>query len=608
MTLPSLQKPAIAALFLLAGYTAGYALSRQQQGAPPATATTAPPALQSLPIEQAMAEDDPQRQLQWLALHAEEEIPFASTLDNLTQRRTGKNSKAFQELLTLWASRDPDAARAYVMNLKGWHLRNALASLAEGWAQKDVASLAEWLKSDEGRKFHSSPYHALTSIARHDPHLAFSMIDENDPENSIAYHYLFNTLAKTDLRAALHLLEQTRPDDRQSALGGMMYEWANREPDAALSWVQGITDDKLRQTAIQSLSSALSMTFPEKAGDLIASELGKKKGVEEVQTLLHSFLYSWNVKDPAAAGKWVATLPRDYRETAMATNRSVLAQANPTAYLQALEETKTIAPNEVYTFSSSLAALARSDPSKIAEWIGQNQEWLPKQTLATAISDVTLNHPALAPQLLPMLTKGTATNRAYTKAGEHWADKDVAAAAQFLAALPPGEERDAFQQGIFQQTLSVNPQEAYQMVEATPEGALRTDLLNALASKSQEYQTTADWISARFSDSKDGATALSKLMIQWGKAAPAEAATWLKNTPEGATKDQLVSSYSTSIVRHDPDMAIQWATSINDEKARSRAMEQIARSWLHIDRSAAREWINSAPFSNQTKERLLKYP
>lgn len=608
MNLSPFQKPAFVGLFLLAGYAAGHTLATQQQEKPSAPgAGSAQPAVSNLSMEQALAEADPQRQLQWIALQAEDEINFPAALDNLMRRKTRTNRKAFQELLTLWASRDPEAARAFVLNLKGARLHSSLLSLVEGWAQKDVASLAEWLSSKEGRKLGSIRHQGLSAIVRHDPNLAFSLIDGSDSNKSLAYHYVFTTLAKTDLRAALHLLEQTPPEDRNMALHGMMQEWARSEPDAALSWVQGITNTDLRKAAIEAVASTLSMNSPAKVAELVANELATlEKKPDEVHSLLYSFLYSWNAKDPAAAEEWIATLPAKYREAASRVNQNMLAQANPTAYLKNFEATKVIARNDQHTFGWALSALAQTEPEKVAEWIGQNQEWLPKQTLATAISQVMQNHPSLAPQLLPMLTKGDTAHQTYVTAGERWADKDAAAAKQFLAVLPPGEERDAFQQGLFKQTLGVNPQEAYQMLKAAPEGGLRTRLLNTLASESKEYQATADWISARYGDSNDATSALSTVMAQWGKASPAEAATWLKNTPEGAVKDQLVFSYSNSIVPHDPDMAIQWATSINDEKARNRAMEHIARSWLAIDRSAAREWINSAPFTDKTKERLLK--
>ena len=611
--MPSLSRFATAALLLSVGFGAGYGLSTpagtkteeaSAHGPGPST-----PSFKEKAFEAVLAGATSRETLQWLALQTEERTnaDFESALRQLAGR--GDQEKAFGELLFQWAERDPHAALAYSKTLSGMARLNALPHLLHGWAQKDYKALAEWLGSGEARR--ESPIFrtlAIEALSARDPNLAFSMLNNQSPlHDAMELHTLFQSLGKNDPRSALLLLDKVSPQKKWTVINALVTSWAEHDPETALSWAQSLKG-RDRHQALHSIISNLTENSPEKTAALLASEIASISTMDgwSMESSLGTLFTAWLSEDPAKAMAWIGTLPEEYRNAARDSYDEALARTKPREFLAGLETEKSLSKKDGRLLQMSLSNLAGSHSSEAAAWLEKNKTWLPPGEFAGLVSTLVSKAPAMSPRFLPLMRKGELATDIYRAAGEQWAGKDSAKAAAYLATLPPGEERDAFYQGLFQSTAKTDLNAAYRQVEATPEGSLRKTLLQTVALESTNRLETAEWLSTRFPDSQGATFALISLVSQWANNEPGEAATWLQKTPVGETRDNLVNSFSSTIANRDPDMAIQWAATIGNEKVRASAMQNIARQWLRLDRNAAREWISSAPFSDKEKARLLK--
>lgn len=611
--MPPLSRLAATALLLSAGFGAGYSLStlserKVEEAASQKTSSTKP--LKERSFEEVMATGDPRESLQWLALYPSKRTnaDFEAALRQLAGQ--GRSDKAFGELLFQWAEHDPLAALAYGKEFSAFTQMQLLPSLFEGWAQKDYTSLAQWLGGDDGQN--ATPILralAIRALSARDPNLAFSHLSSRETMyGAMELHFLFHSLAKNDPRAALLLLDKLSAEKKQQATNTLLSAWAEHDPEAALSWAKS-REGRDRAMAIRSIIFNLTEQSPEKTAALLASEIDSISKIDgwSIESSFGTLFTRWLTEDPEKAKAWIETLPEEHRNTARASYEQAFARAKPREFLLGLEAGKSLSKDDERLLQMSLSNLARSHSAEAAAWLDKNKTWLPAGKFPDLVSALLSQTPDLSPRFLPLMRKGEMANSTYRSAGEKWASKDPAKAASYLSTLPPGEERDAFHKGVFLNTAKTDLNEAYRQAEATPGGSLQNAFLTTIAQQSKDHLETAEWLSSRFPpDSQGAAFALSSLVGQWANAAPEQTAAWLQKASPGDNKDRLISTFSSTIVDRDPDMAIQWAATIGNDGSRSSAMQNIARQWLRLDRHAAQEWIQTAPFTDKEKAALLK--
>ena len=89
-----------------------------------------------------------------------------------------------------------------------------------------------------------------------------------------------------------------------------------------------------------------------------------------------------------------------------------------------------------------------------------------------------------------------------------------------------------------------------------------------------------------------------------GQTEPGGGSEYLNDLPDSPTKDYAVSAFAREISREDPEVAMQWATSIQDEASCVSTLESIARNWYRQDQEAAQQWIEQSNLPRESVEKI----
>lgn len=111
------------------------------------------------------------------------------------------------------------------------------------------------------------------------------------------------------------------------------------------------------------------------------------------------------------------------------------------------------------------------------------------------------------------------------------------------------------------------------------------------------------WAIAQPPSATQNAT-VAAIVSTWAKKDAPDAAAWVGSLPAGLDRDQNTEYLVAAIAQKYPQDAWNWALSINDSASRERAAGEAAKMMAARDPATARQWIQSGPFSDQTKANL----
>jgi hypothetical protein len=243
-------------------------------------ATHLPPAFW-VDLATAAQELDANRRSAWLERAAESiaTSALAAALDSLIAETSPAALELQQLLVRRWAEADGPRAAQWAAQLAESSLRRDLLSQAVVvWAGNDLAAAVAWVN---GLADSPSKESATLSLAyeadRGQPTLALELASR-----------MSSTHARDDL--LVHSIGQ----------------WASGEPDAALQWVEQVSDPLLQQRLLAAAAVALARNDGIRAAALVAGSL---PAGDEQSTAAVAVVQRWVLSSPEAAAQWVARFP-----------------------------------------------------------------------------------------------------------------------------------------------------------------------------------------------------------------------------------------------------------------------------------------------------------
>lgn len=516
-------------------------------------------------------------------------------------------------VINAYAERDPDGAWQLVMNMPRSQMRQAaISSVASGITQRDpkrAMALADSVEDTQTQQQIRST--AVAMLATRDPQSALDLYLENPDRSSQAAQYdsaimsIFHQWAGKDIeaaKAAARNLDGRMGEQAQSALlqgyaqndpeGAWNYaltlprssegyrdprlqvisNWANTDPQAAMSAVSQVEDSSTRDMAMSNiisswarndfdaaLSFALSTESSTLRSDMFRSLAGQSSGNRDkmltavldymppgnsFQQAVGQVLSGWAQEDPAAAAEAVFRLPPG-QVVANAAAQVAQQWANKGQRTEALAWARRLPEGE--TRLNSVQAVFR-------QWASDDA-----QSAQAALS--TLHE--------------SERSRAVRAIAEGWSQRDPEAVVRWSRSLATDEERrDVLRSGISTWARSA-PEAAARAVSQVPES--------------------------------ERGPAMEAVVREWSSKDATAAGDWLKSQPAGAQKDGAISALARSLVGEDPESALTWASQISDAQNRDRQIERHARTWLNNEPQTARAWIASSSLvSQETRTKLLK--
>ena len=300
--------------------------------------------------------------------------------------------------------------------------------------------------------------------------------------------------------------------------------------------------DPNRSRLIRDLLSRLAETEPVAALEL-ASQIDSLRDSERARVAV---LEVWGRKAPAAAIAWannaLAGEPSRTRNSQIMAIYRGYAANNPAAAFQ--------------------QALAIND--------NRLKNHLLDQVIKVQIESGGLQAAKLAVDLLTDPEMQRSLRRELV---DEWAEFDPKAAAAYVAKL--GEDADS----------SIKSALVSEWAESDPAAA-------------------AAWLSSLNVDDPAIARASSSVIREWTRYDLAASADWLNSLPASPELDRAVISYTFRAAEEDPETAMSWAQSIEDDRRRTWMMERVASAWKNQDAETFKNFLDNSELSTEQREKL----
>jgi hypothetical protein len=378
------------------------------------------------------------------------ELPSAAVkyLPALQEALAEKDPESRQELLKQWAgSVDPGSMEATLEEIgeeiEDPGLRSeAHAVLLSLWVERDLAAVAAWFGGrPSADALHQEARDQLVrAFARREPSEIVSWMEQSLPEpvRRELYSPFFRQWARQDPAAAegqLQQLSRYSPgeamfwNDLAAQVAG---QWANRDLDSAVAWVQTLPEGQAKSQALVQISYRWAAADPRAAAAYAARE--------KDPVALEVVAGKWAESDPQSALGWLEALPADERrDRAVTQAATVWAQKDPHAAAKGIGQIPEGAFRE--RAAERLAgAWAEADASAAAQWLGNLPNTRSRDAAVGAFCGAIAEaHPERAFAWARTISSESLRHESLRQAGISWLEKDPQAARRAIAQsnIPP---------------------------------------------------------------------------------------------------------------------------------------------------------------------------
>ena len=280
-------------------------------------------------------------------------------------------------LLARWGELDPEAAMEYALALSRTpEKRAAVNAVLNGWAEKDARAAARWIAElPEGVLKNAALGTLIKAVTKTDPPQALALLqgslslkarrmsrDSTDLVQAVFGHWAEKNLgeaataaaqldkpfcdtalsfvgerwARSDLAGAL-AWARAQPNDlakrrleasssTTNAVTGVLETWINRDPEAAMTWLENLPEGNERANLIQ---CALLCTYQQDPAHAMELALMIPEGIAQ-ESALGFAVGSWADTDPAGAFTWATGQPDEkVRRTTLKLVASRWLSADP---------------------------------------------------------------------------------------------------------------------------------------------------------------------------------------------------------------------------------------------------------------------------------------
>jgi hypothetical protein len=233
--------------------------------------TEAAAAISQLPPGRVFSQAADRIASQWArsATNKQEVVNWVQTLPEGEARKNGMGS-VFSE----WSNSDPQGALKALGSLPPEDRKRALSSLASGWSRKSPEAVLQWAgtMADAGERA-SIVQTAVSQWANTQPDAAARYVEQlPEAQRSRPMQAVVNNWASKNTEAAAAWLErQPAGTSKDAALGSLARKISQEDPEAALTWVAGISDEKQRLSQTENVARDWIRQAPTAAHQWVSS-------------------------------------------------------------------------------------------------------------------------------------------------------------------------------------------------------------------------------------------------------------------------------------------------------------------------------------------------
>jgi hypothetical protein len=234
-------------------------------------------------------------------------------------------------------SKNPIAAVDFAASLQGHERERLLTDAVQAWAATDGPGVLAWISEhSKGSERNALTQAALTKWATNDPRAAVEYWSNNE---------------RSDVSGA------------DETMAGLLYQWAWKEPDSALTWARTLSDNGTRDLAIQQVITQMALADPQRA-----IEAATTLPATTQPNVKKRLAFAWSNTAPEAAATWVAGWSDSAQQ--LETLRAILADWTASDPQEASTWVNTLAkgPLQDSAISGLAPSLAEVDSESAAAW------------------------------------------------------------------------------------------------------------------------------------------------------------------------------------------------------------------------------------------------
>jgi len=266
-------------------------------------------------------------------------------------------------------------------------------------------------------------YLLLENYARLRPESLIEWLDSL-PENALEAHQLmsiYSALAISDPESAMELSmrNNSQPSNEYGGPEMILYAWSDKDPLAALQWIEQNADQQMLDQHAESIISQLASRDPEAARiaagrfpelvseDLIvveeihtlaesdplgAIEMAKSiSDSDELDNVMHSIFYTWSATNPIAAFEYLESIADSDKKQlfaySMAESLVSIASRSPDKRQELLDWSESLSSElQIAVREPLLSEWANDNPDAAIEWLNTHGGWMENSLLVQSIA------------------------------------------------------------------------------------------------------------------------------------------------------------------------------------------------------------------------------
>ncbi len=488
---------------------------------------------------------------------------------------------------------------------------NQRRQFIEEWLARDpVEAIEVFLKG--GRTWEATVRNSLAELARRSPgHVAGVVARLPRPESSreTQVRDAFAIVAGAGLDNARMAAEILTGPNRDQALAGVAQAWAKRDLEGAIAWAQKLPGETDRDEIIRSALVGAAMIEPSSALDRVTVVPPGGKKEYFASTTGARVLEAAATVNFDGTVRWLAAHP------GRLANEDLMGLANVVG-----EKLNSNAAGFLTQYAGSLAAILPAVTNALVkESSGQRRaiwEWLNgqpddsttarlrSQLLSTCGEQDILMAFRLAEDM-PRTGEGEAQLRLLAEG--LLGHGTVLHRIDMLLKSAPPRLHQPLVESAFSHLNSETLADARRWIALIPQlpDTARVRGTETLA-RVWAHQSPADAIrwAASMPAGEVRVQAVAAIASSWAAQDSPAAAAWIDAMPAGSERDRSAQSLVFAMAEEFPREAWEWAMNISDADTRTRAAAHVAKMMAARDSVTARSWIESGPFTQETKSAL----
>ncbi len=516
-------------------------------------------------------------------------------------------------LIAEWVQLDPPGGLAFFLDKQRARDSSQRRQFFDEWMARDArAAVDALLASSSG--WQGVARDALVEIARRVPARVPEIVARLPKAESYwdtEVRDAFAILAEGGLMSARQAAEAMRGPNRDQALAGVALAWSKSDLAGAIAWAKGLPEGTDRDEVIRAALLGKAAVDPAAALESVGLVPPGGRYAYFATTTGARVLTEAAKTDFDATVAWVAAHPGRLTYDDLLGLAHVVSEklnADPAGFLTAHAADGSFTALRT-AIESALLNNSGTQRAAVWDWLKTQPDSDPVKALKQEVLDSAgYRDPELALRLardLPRTPEGDALMQSLGKSllnggnALHRFDQ--------LFEQAPERLRQSLIDAAFHFLSPDNlgdPQRWITRLSQLPETA-RAQGTESIA-RAWAARTPEDAIgwAASLAPGETRNGAVAAIASAWATKDAHGAAEWVASMSPGAERDRSAQALVLAVGEKFPREAWEWALSIEDSAARNRAATHAAKIMAARDPATARQWIETGPFTPETKAEL----